>query len=144
MSQLESKTTAQLKEMCKERGLQISTHGRRFTKAELIEQLKGVEEASEEVEQLDEGSRESYIEAAEVGTLVAFKAPKRKKGIDTAKIINRSSKRRVLKVENKQGEVSTITYEDVLWVNTNGRWPRHIYEMLTKGRKERDGKTEDR
>lgn len=72
--------------------------------------------------------RTEYIEGAEMGTMVAFKAPDGK--VRSAKMINRSVKNRKLKLETAYGRQYVVSYSDVVWVRTNGRWPRYVYNML--------------
>lgn len=79
---------------------------------------------------LDNENREMYIEKAEVGTLVAFLDEKGKPR--TAKIVNRSSKRRLLKVVTEFDWEFIVSYDKVLWVKNGTRWPKGIY-LLLKG-----------
>lgn len=150
--ELETKSVGELRALCKERGLQISNHTRSFKKAELIDSLCGApeekaEEKTEEKTAVEEKAskaeeKQRYIETAEIGSLVAFRVPGKPDKVDSAKIINRSSKRAVIKVENKQGENYVVPYEDVLWVRTGLRWPKGVYELLTKGRRKNEAKVE--
>lgn len=56
-----------------------------------------------------------YIEAAAIGTIVAFKVPNT--GVlKSAKIVNRSTKNRKLKLETAYKKQYVIKYEDVVWV----------------------------
>ena len=75
-----------------------------------------------------EARRKSYIENVKVGTLVAFKSLTGK--IKSAKVVKRSSKNRKLKVETKYGAEFVISYDDVIWVRTNKRWPKGVYQLL--------------
>jgi len=150
--ELEAKTTTESAAMCKLEGIQVSNHTRKFKKAELVESLleKRKEErppisvepvkVSEPVEDKAEEAfaKQRYIETAEVGSLVAFKVPSKEDKVDSAKILHRSSKRAVLEVENKQGERYVVPYENILWVRTGLRWPKGVYELLTKGRRKNE------
>jgi len=69
-----------------------------------------------------------YIERAEVGALVAFKLSSGK--VKSAKIINKSSKNRKLKLETEYGAIYVVSYEDVIWVRTGLRWPSGVYKLL--------------
>lgn len=80
----------------------------------------------------------SYIESAKIGTLVAFKLSSGK--VKSAKITNRSSKNRKLKLETEYGAIYIIPYEDIVWVRTGPRWPSGVYKLL-KGL-EKDGSEE--
>ena len=70
-----------------------------------------------------------YIENAEVGTIVAFRVGDK---VKSAKIINRSSARRKLKLETAYGRIYVVDYDDVIWVKTSSRWPRGVYELFSK------------
>lgn len=73
-----------------------------------------------------------YIQDAPVGTLVAFKV-KDGNGNDkylAGELINRSSKRSVIKVRDEDQQEHIIQYEDVVWVKTNRIWPKRIYQLL--------------
>ena len=73
-----------------------------------------------------------YIQDAPVGTLVAFKV-KDADGNDrylAGELINRSSKRSVIKVRDEDQQEHVIQYEDVVWVKTNRIWPKRIYQLL--------------
>ena len=80
-----------------------------------------------------------YIERAEVGALIAFKLSSGK--VKSAKIINKSSKNRKLKLETEYGAIYVVPYEDVIWVRTGKRWPRGVYNLL-KGLVDENGKEE--
>lgn len=69
-----------------------------------------------------------YIEQAEIGSMVAFKLPNGK--VKSAKMINRSVKKQKVKLETAYGKQFVVSYEDVIWVRTNDRWPRGVYNML--------------
>ena len=70
-----------------------------------------------------------YIENAEVGTIVAFRIGDK---VKSAKIINRSSARRKLKLETAYGRIYVVDYDDIIWVKTSSRWPRGVYELFSK------------
>lgn len=70
-----------------------------------------------------------YIENAEVGTIVAFRVGDK---VKSAKIINRSSARRKLKLETAYGRIYVVDYDDIIWVKTSSRWPRGVYELFSK------------
>lgn len=79
-----------------------------------------------------------YVETVEPGTLVAFKLDCGEKVV-SAKVLNRSTKNRVLKVVTIYGEERIVPFDDVIWVKTGSRWPKGVYELL-KGKKAKDGK----
>lgn len=70
----------------------------------------------------------SYIEGAKIGTLVAFKTDSGK--IKSAMIVKRSTKNRKLKLETKYGASFIVPFDDVIWVRTNKRWPKGVYQLL--------------
>jgi ribosomal protein L21 len=70
-----------------------------------------------------------YIENAEVGTIVAFRVGDK---VKSAKIINRSSARKKLKLETAYGRIYVVDYDDIIWVKTSSRWPRGVYELFSK------------
>lgn len=75
-----------------------------------------------------EAKKKAYIENVKIGTLVAFKSITGK--IKSAKVTKRSTKNRKLKVETKYGAEFVISYDDVIWVRTNKRWPKGVYQLL--------------
>ena len=70
----------------------------------------------------------SYIEGAKIGTLVAFKTDNGK--IKSAMIVKRSTKNRKFKLETKYGASFIVPFDDVIWVRTNKRWPKGVYQLL--------------
>lgn len=86
------------------------------------------EESGEETVIIDVERKVPYIEQAEIGTMVAFVLPNGK--VKSAKLINRSVKNRKIKVETSYGKQFVVSYDDVVWVRTNDRWPRGVYNML--------------
>lgn len=84
--------------------------------------------AGAKTDDVDVGQKTSYIENAEVGTLVAFRLSSGK--VKSAKIIKKSSKKRMLKVETEYGAQFIVYYDDVIWVRTGARWPRGVYNLL--------------
>lgn len=75
-----------------------------------------------------EAKKKAYIENVKIGTLVAFTSYTGK--VKSAKVIKRSTKNRKLKVETKYGAEFIISYDDVIWVRTNKRWPKGVYQLL--------------
>lgn len=87
-------------------------------------------ETTTEVESIEEkeSKKKSYIENVKMGTLVAFKSYTGK--VKSAKVVKRSTKNRKLKVETKYGAEFIISFDDVIWVRTNKRWPKGVYQLL--------------
>lgn len=75
-----------------------------------------------------EAKKKAYIEDAKVGVLVAFKTSDGK--VKSAMIKKRSTKNRKFKVETKYGAEFIISFDDVIWVRTNKRWPKGVYQLL--------------
>lgn len=74
-------------------------------------------------------NKERHIEEAEVGTLIAFLDETGKPR--TAALINRSSKRKLLKLKTEFDWEFEVPYEKVLWVRTKGnRWAYGVYRIL--------------
>lgn len=72
--------------------------------------------------------KQAYIDDAKVGVLVAFRTGDGK--VKSAMIKKRSTKNRKFKVETKYGAEFIISFDDVLWVRTNKRWPKGVYQQL--------------
>lgn len=73
-------------------------------------------------------NKERYIEEATEGTLVAFLDDNGKPR--TAALINRSSKRRVLKLKTEFDWEFIVPYDKVLWVKNGQKWAYGIYRIL--------------
>lgn len=84
--------------------------------------------------------KKKYVEQAKVGTIVAFKLPSGK--VISAAITRKSTNGRKFMVETKYGAEYKISFDDVLWVRTNKRWPKTIYLLFKQNIKaevEKDG-----
>lgn len=156
---LEKLTAKELLAKCKEFGLQCYRGKSRLTKAEMIDSLlnvnntetkedlvpmPGSERLSELKKEFDSAveekvepepekewvneNKEKYIEEAEEGTLIAFIDLKGKPR--TAALVNRSSKRKVVKLITEFGWEFIVPYANVLWVRNGTRWPKGVYKML--------------
>lgn len=73
-------------------------------------------------------NKERYIEEAEEGTLIAFLDENGKPR--TAALVNRSSKRRVLKLKTEFDWEFIVPYDNVLWVRNSTRWAYGVYRIL--------------
>ena len=138
--QLMEMTVAELRKMAPSLGVK---NCKQYKKSELVEQILKAEnsieveevsdidvpeESGEETVVIDVERKVPYIEQAEIGTMVAFMLPNGK--VKSAKLINRSVKNRKIKVETSYGKQFVVPYDDVVWVRTNDRWPRGVYNML--------------
>lgn len=70
----------------------------------------------------------SYIDESVVGNLIAFRTSDYK--VKSAKIVKKSVDAEKLLVETKYGKQFLISFDDVVWVNTTGHWPRWVYNLL--------------
>lgn len=74
--------------------------------------------------------KQKFIQDAPIGALIAFEIGGK---VRSAKITNRNTSRKLLKLESKSGRVYIIPYESVLWVRKGSLWPKPIFEMLIGG-----------
>lgn len=155
--ELQKMKVAELKAICKKRGIPHYNGKNCFRKDELIEAILGAENStkvSKNESATDKGKNDDrdnvgvagksekkaanvgvdmeqkmpYIEAAKVDTLVAFRLPNGK--VKSAKIIKKSTQNRKFMVETDYGAQYVIQYEDVVWVRSGKRWPRGVYKLL--------------
>lgn len=152
--QLEAMKVSELRELFNINGISYYQHSKRMTKTEMIEkylvevygtsdediidavdELVNEEEAIKKVE-----AKKKYIEQAKIGTIVAFKLPSGK--VISAAITKKSTSNRKFMVETKYGVEHKISFDDVIWVRTNKRWPKGIYQLFKKNTTEviKDGK----
>lgn len=128
--ELKNLTAKQLDEKCKEMNLPRYKGKTHLNKAEMIENIlnNSVEQKNEEHLAKDSSNKETYIEKAEVGTIIAFND--KYGNTKTGKILDR--KDTIIHVELKSGRIYTIQKDDILWVRSEGndRWPKDIFKML--------------
>lgn len=74
------------------------------------------------------GDKDVFIEKAEVGTLMAFLDSNGKPR--SGKMVNRSAKRRMVKLVTEYDAEYTVSYDMILWVKFGTRWPKTVYQML--------------
>lgn len=144
--ELESKTVDELRKIAPKVGVK---NCRKLKKVDLVNAIideQPIEVESKEVESVSEKSevkteevvitpavptvsnRESYVDTAKVDMIVAFKLPNGK--VKSAKIIKRSTPKRRFMVETKYGAQFIISFDDVVWVKTGTRWPKHVYNLM--------------
>ena len=116
VEELKSKSTEELLVMVNDAGL---AYARSYTRDDLIEILKTLPE---------DDDTKSYIDEADVGMLVAFRTDKMK--VKSAKIVKKSTKDQKLLLETKYGAQFLVDYNDIVWVNTTGRWPRWVFKLM--------------
>ncbi len=97
--------------------------------SKVVEETKKLQEKKRELTEEERTEKKlGYIEGAKVGTLVAFKTDNGK--IKSAMIVKRSTKNRKFKLETKYGASFIVPFDDVIWVRTNKRWPKGVYQLL--------------
>jgi hypothetical protein len=129
-------------EIAKEKGIARYKGKSMLTKDELIDKIlvfedidadikKSIEESGK-IENVEDNSsrKQHYIDSVEVGVLVAFHNSEKDGKMDTAKVINKSTKSKKLMLETQYGKQYIISFDDVAWVKTGTRWPRGIYREL--------------
>lgn len=85
---------------------------------------------SEEIErQRKERKKAYFIDNVTVGMIVAFREPETGK-LNTAMIQKISYKKEKLKLETQYKAQFIISFDDVVWLKTNGRFPKDVYEEL--------------
>ena len=75
-----------------------------------------------------ENSNDEYVANSEVGMLVAFRSQLSK--VKSAKIIKKSTKDRKMLLETRYGARYVVDFKDIVWVNTTGRWPRWVFDLM--------------
>lgn len=114
----------------------ISTQNQPETVVEAEAVAEVVKEEKEEVASTSDNTDDCvvdsnklrYINEAPIGTLVAFKLPNGQ--TKSAKIINRSTGRKKLKLETVYGKQFVVSYSDIVWVKSTNKWPRGVYNQL--------------
>ena len=81
-----------------------------------------------ELTDIQKANKMRYIEEAEIGTIVAFKLPGMK--VKSAKITRKSTKNKKFKVETTYGSEFVVSFDEIIWVKTNKRWPKGVYNLL--------------
>lgn len=145
--ELSSKKVAELKKICKEKGIKHYNGKNCFRKDEMINAILAACSNTESVKDRDtaecknyihesgrkdaaanEDSKKKYVDGAKINALVAFKLPNGK--VKSAKIIKKSTKNQKFMVETEYGVQYVIKYSDVIWVRYGKRWPKGVYKLL--------------
>ena len=116
-SELEDKSYEDLVAIAVNRGIEFENDGDRD---KIVEILKTLPEKAD--------GNAKYLDEAEPGMIVAFRSKSNK--VKSAKIIKKSTKQRKFLLETAYGARSLIDFNDVVWVNTTGRWPRWVYNLM--------------
>lgn len=102
------------------------------------EQVKEPKKMKTEEEMLEDKMK--YLRNIKKGTIVAFKVEVMGNiKVKSAAVENVSQKREMLKLVTNYGMEYIVPFKDVVWVRTNSRWPRTIYDLL-KGVKKLENK----
>lgn len=97
--------------------------------SKVVEETKKLQEKKRELTEEERTEKKlCYIEGANVGTLVAFKSDTGK--VKSAMIVKRSTKNRKFKLETRYGAQFIVSFDDIVWVRTNKRWPKGVYQLL--------------
>ena len=105
----------------------VSSEAKEKEKEEVKAEVVNKKE-QEELSEIQKQNKMRYVENADIGTILAFKLPGIK--VKSAKITRKSTKNRKFKVETAYGTEYVISFDDVLWVKTNKRWPKGVYNLL--------------
>ena len=161
-TELEAMKAEELRQMCKNMGISFYKGKSRLTKAEMIDKLlcevesngEEVVEANDEIAEQTKSEpvksqeeieaeeaaklamRAKYIEEAKVGTIIAFRLESGK--VISAMIVKKSTKNRKFKVETKYGAEHIVLFDEILWVRTNKRWPKFIYNLFKENVKSQE------
>lgn len=88
-------------------------------------------ESTEEVAAENSEKKMQYLRKIERGMIVAFRVNiKGVEKVKSAAVENVSQKREMLKLVTKYGAEFIVPFKDVVWVRTNARWPKGVYELL--------------
>ena len=72
-----------------------------------------------------------YLKEIKKGTIVAFKTSVRGHvKYKSAAVENYNQSKQLLKLVTSYGAEYIIPFSDVIWVRTNSRWPKGVYELL--------------
>lgn len=103
-----------------------------------------VEESVVQENELEKKGKLSYLRNIKKGTIVAFRVKMYgEEKVKSAAVENVSQKRGLLKLVTKYGAEFIVPFEDVVWVRTNSRWPKGVYELL-KGIKKEESENESK
>lgn len=69
-----------------------------------------------------------YVDIVQPEDIVAFRTSNYL--VKSAKVVRRSTHDRKLLLETSYGRQFVISFDDVIWVNTNGYWPKWIYKLM--------------
>lgn len=150
----EEKTVVELRAICREKGLTISSHSKKLTKSELIEKLEKFQSLPKKEKVTEQKKCEEIIEephskktkewyyenALELGRLVAFKTISKHSEtlrMMTGKVVGINRKARKIRVETLSKDRYEIEFYQIKEIKIYRNWSRRIYNEL-KGIKENE------
>lgn len=109
------------------------------TREDTCEVSEEVEDSEVQENELEKKGKLSYLRNIKKGTIVAFKVKMYgEEKVKSAAVENVSQKREMLKLITKYGAEFIVPFSDVIWVRTNSRWPKGVYELLKGVKKENE------
>lgn len=96
--------------------------------SKVVSEVKKLNEKKVLTEEERAAKKKKYIEDAQVGTLVAFRTDTGR--VKSAMIKKRSTSKRRFLLETNYGAKYKVSFDDILWVRTNKRWPKGIFQLL--------------
>lgn len=96
--------------------------------SKVVSEAKKLKEKKNLTDEERAAKKRKYIDDAKVGVLVAFKTDTGK--VKSAMIMKRSTSKRRFLLETQYGAKYKVSFDDVLWVRTNKRWPKGIFQLL--------------
>lgn len=85
----------------------------------------------------EKATSNEYIDNVSIGDIVAFRTENF--SVKSAKVVRKSTANKKLMLETKYGKQFFVGFEDVIWVNTNGYWPKWVYNLM-KGNENAEAK----
>lgn len=96
----------------------------------LSKEVTGLADSSETEASVgsSEDKHHEYVDSIHAGSIVAYYCSPCK--ARSAKVIKKSSSNKKLLVETKYGMKEIVDFKSVLWVNTNNKWPKWVFNLL--------------
>lgn len=121
------------KELCTEENVEVPNEKVEQVQPEVkeskvVSEVKKLNEKKVLTEEERAAKKRRYIEDAQVGTLVAFRTDTGR--VKSAMIKKRSTSKRRFLLETNYGAKYKVSFDDILWVRTNKRWPKGIFQLL--------------
>lgn len=126
---LESKTYKEICDLCRQYRLPRYVNRGRIPKSVMIQNLLNFYDDMGLIAVPNISSCPAEeIESASFGDILAFRIS-RDKAI-SGKMVARSRKKAMVKVETKKGNTYLVNYGDILWFKGDAPWPKPVYDML--------------